>query len=276
MISIIICSARKGLLQAVNKNIEETIGIPYETIVINNQDSKYGICEAYNIGAAQSNKEFLCFIHEDMLFHTQNWGSFLIEHLKDQSTGVVGVAGGLVKSSFHSSWWYNLPEINTQRKNLIQKSKEGNKHDYQNPENEHISDVLFIDGFFIACRKEVWKMNPFDSVHFPKFHFYDLDFSYQIRQTYRVVVVYDILIEHNSTGSYNKDWVIAAEKFSKKWQSHFPVSLINLTEREKTKIEREALRFYRDVCLKRKLFGRAIKAIICLLKLSPMDKQKNL
>jgi hypothetical protein len=81
-----------------------------------------------------------------------------------------------------------------------------------------------------------------------------------------VIVVYDILIEHFSSGSYNKDWVVAVEKFTAKWKTQFPVSLISLSEQEMKGIEIEAIRFYRDVCLKQKLFLRAIRVIWLLIE----------
>ncbi len=267
MLSIIICSINPTLIKQVSKNIEETIGLPFEIITIDNQKDNYGICEAYNLGATKSKYEYLCFMHEDILFHTKDWGKKLVDHFADQQIGVIGVAGGVVKSAFHSSWWYNLPKTQEQRKNLIQHSKAGNKIDYKNPFNEKISDVLFVDGVFMACEKKIWKEYPFDSLNFPKFHFYDLDFSFNIYQKHRVIVIYDILIEHLSSGAYKADWIFSAEKFTEKWKPFFPLYLIEISDLEKKALEIDAIRFFRDVCIKQKLYKKAIKTIWHLRKI---------
>lgn len=259
MISIIICSINPSLLKKVSKNITETIGVPFEIIAIDNRINNLGICQVYNNGAAQGKYEFLCFIHEDILFHTPDWGINLLDHFSDKKVGLIGTAGGVVKSKFHSSWWYNLSSKTTQRKNIIQHSKEGSKHEYLNPMNEKTSDVLLIDGVFMACRKEIWEKYPFDEINFPKFHFYDLDFSFSVHQQYKVKVVYDVLIEHFSKGSYNKEWIQSAEQFTKKWRHKLPEYLADLSKNKKDAIESNAIDFFINACTQNKLILRVFK-----------------
>ncbi|MCE5282251.1 MAG: glycosyltransferase family protein, partial [Deltaproteobacteria bacterium] len=79
MISIIICSRDSGALKEVSGNIEETIGVPYEIIAIDNSRNQYSIFDAYNLGAEQSTFDHLCFMHEDILYHTPHWGSAVIK-----------------------------------------------------------------------------------------------------------------------------------------------------------------------------------------------------
>ena len=108
MISIIICSKDPSLLESVSKNIDNTIGIAYEIIAIANSEGKFGICEAYNIGASKAKFNILCFAHEDIAFVTQNWGIKIANHLKDKSIGLVGVAGADPKSMVPSSFAEHL------------------------------------------------------------------------------------------------------------------------------------------------------------------------
>ena len=79
MISIIICSRNLGIDPKLSTNITSTIGCEYELIVIDNSQNKYSIFQAYNIGIEKSTSEIICFVHEDVLFHSKDWGKKLIE-----------------------------------------------------------------------------------------------------------------------------------------------------------------------------------------------------
>src|SRR5688500_11226699 len=103
MLSIIISSTSQEKLAGIKKNIAETSGVEYEIIeFINN--GEYGLCKAYNDGANKAVYPYLCFVHDDVLFHTINWGNRIIHHLQDKTAGVIGVAGGCYKSAFGLDW----------------------------------------------------------------------------------------------------------------------------------------------------------------------------
>jgi glycosyltransferase involved in cell wall biosynthesis len=72
MISIIICSRNLGIDPKLSTNITSTIGCEYELIVIDNSQNKYSIFQAYNIGIEKSTSEIICFVHEDVLFHSKD------------------------------------------------------------------------------------------------------------------------------------------------------------------------------------------------------------
>ena len=74
MISIIICARREDIAPELRKNIEETIGLPYEIIVINNAGNDFTIFSAYNKGVSLSKFPLLLFMHDDILYHTTDWG----------------------------------------------------------------------------------------------------------------------------------------------------------------------------------------------------------
>ena len=98
MISIIICSRKQSDFDVLATNITQTVGVPFELIRIDNSKNTYSICQAYNIGAARSLFDHLCFIHEDVKFVIENWGFVVANLLKDEAIGLVGVAGGKYKS----------------------------------------------------------------------------------------------------------------------------------------------------------------------------------
>jgi hypothetical protein len=272
MISIIISSINPTLLNQLSENIEKTIGVEYEIISHNNYKSNWGICKVYNHCAEKAKYENLVFCHEDILFHTQNWAEILLNYLNNEEIGLIGVAGGIYKSKFHSSWWVNLIDINLQRINIIQHSKNISHIDFINPKNEKFSNVVAIDGVFMACRKHIWENNIFDENNFSKFHFYDLDFSFQISQTHKVVVVYDILIEHFSIGSYDKDWVHFAKVFTYKWRRQLPKSNVELNSNNRKKLEQNAHQFYLNTLISNRCILLFFKYYIYYILKYPFHK----
>jgi len=223
------------MLNNVSKSVKETIGIEYEIISIDNSTSNYSICQSYNIGAEKSNFEILCFMHEDLLFHTPDWGKAIIKHLNDVTIGLIGVVGNNFKSKSNSGWWGG-PGIPPEffKWHYIQGASAGKKteHLYLNPQNEVVSDVVSVDGMWLCTRKETWLKNKFDEHHFKSFHFYDLDFSLQIKQSLRVCVIYDVLIEHLSYGTINKSWIESSIIFHDKWKKYLPLCTIPITPKQ--------------------------------------------
>src|ERR1700744_2986719 len=105
MISIIVCSVNEELFRKFEKSVADNIGVEFEIIKIDNTGNRYGICEAYNKGAASAKFEYLCFAHEDILFRSDNWGQVLIKAFEgDEHIGVIGVAGSKYKSLAPSGW----------------------------------------------------------------------------------------------------------------------------------------------------------------------------
>src|SRR6478609_8828248 len=100
MISIVICSVQESYFVSLEINIHETIGeIDYEIIKIGNVVEKLSIAQAYNQGIEKSKFEFLLFIHEDIIFHTSNWGEILLSIFRANSKiGLIGIAGTKYKS----------------------------------------------------------------------------------------------------------------------------------------------------------------------------------
>ena len=122
MLSIRISSYQPQFYSALEKNIAETIGIPYEIIKIDNPNLM-GICEAYNKGASLSKYDYLLFVHEDVIFHTKEWGQKLINHLKLENVGVIGVAGSNYVPIAPIGWY--LPDNSYNFLNYIQNDKNG-------------------------------------------------------------------------------------------------------------------------------------------------------
>lgn len=237
MLSIIICTRDARALEAVSHSVEHTIGVPYEIIAIDNSQGKYGICEAYNLGAARAQYGLLCFMHEDIRFHTIGWGQKVADILRDATIGVLGITGGQYQVAAPAAWWGC--GLKLCRENVLNIFPDGHKEmDLYNPEGQTLTDVAVVDGLWMCSRKEVWQQYPFDSSTFAEFHFYDVDYCTEIyKHGLRVCVTFELLVEHHSRGSVNTSWLHNALKFEQKRKGQLPFGPAILSAAEARRLE---------------------------------------
>lgn len=220
MISIIVCHRDEDYLTSFKANVAKTIGLPYEIVVVDNKAGNWGICGAYNYGAKQAVFSILLFVHEDVLFHTDNWGHALLKHFEDPSVGVIGIAGSQFFGKKGFSWG---GKMGLGRLQILQHVANKNPQKLLvNPQNEVFSRVVAVDGVFIGTRKAVWEENPFDEVNLKGFHCYDLDYSLTASLKYQVLVVFDILLEHFSKATYTQVFMDQYAIFKNKWKDKLP------------------------------------------------------
>jgi len=271
MISIIICSKYPEISRELKENIDETIGVTYEIIVIDNSSSQYSIFSAYNKGVTQSKHQYLCFIHEDVLFKTQNWGKNLIEHLKNEKTGIIGIAGGKIATRIPASWWNVGPGY----KNLIQHYKKKNISTTETVNNQTNikQQVVVLDGVFMSLRRELFDTISFDE-ELTGFHAYDHDISIQtVMAGYKNYVVFDILLEHFSEGNLNAQYYVNLIKLYKKRKDYLPIftpdipenirkNILNLEKKMLDKLLRRMARLgfsTQDIITDIRFFGDSLK-----------------
>ena len=224
MISIVICSTKPRITAALQKNIEETVGVPFEIIEMDNSKNNYSIFSAYNEGVARSKYDLICFIHEDILFHTSNWGIKIVTHLSDPLTGIIGVCGCTTILKIPSPWslydpsMYILQSTPSQRKQKLQQSGFNL--------NSAKKEVIAVDGVFMCAKKELFQKISFDEASFKGYHSYDIDICLQAHMAgYKNYSVNDVLIEHFSKGSHNLGWINNSLNLSDKWSAQLPISL---------------------------------------------------
>ena len=222
-ISIIICSRAKTITPVLLENIKNTVGVNYELIVIDNSENNYSIFEAYNLGIKKSKSELLCFMHDDVLLHTNNWGTILVDIFnKNKNVGLLGVAGAKVKTKMPSPWWnchYNQQVIK-----IIQHDGSAVPKNTEDGFGENSeSEVVVIDGVFMVLKKSIGIMF---NENMKGYHNYDLNISFECKQKgYQVLVTNQILIEHFSSGNLNKDWVESSHKLHNIYKSVLPLQV---------------------------------------------------
>lgn len=273
MISIIICSRKPQISDLLRNNIRDTIGIPYELIVIDNSNNNYSIFTAYNEGVLKSNCDILCFMHDDVLYHSDDWGIKTIEHFNDPTVGMIGVAGSRYLSSIPSVWWAcGQSMINKSNGIICQNSIDTNpyvqtdrRHNVINPEMSLSTDVVLLDGLWFCIKKELFYDISFDSITYNGFNFYDLDISLQVyQQNKRLQVIYDITLEHISQGIYDKSWVESCFKFYRKWSNILPLFTVNYRSNELSKIEYDNFRFFLKILKENNYFIRGLYQLMDL------------
>jgi hypothetical protein len=239
MISIIICSTKTDIPSLLRKNIEDTIGVENEVIVIDNSNNKYSIFSAYNHGLSQAKYSNLCFIHEDLLFKNENWGKNLINHLNHKQIGIIGVAGGKMMTRIPAHWWSAGPGS----KNIIQHydHKKTSNLELNKGFSANCEPAILLDGVFLSCRKELFDIIRFDE-KLTGFHGYDQDISVQATVAgYHNLVVSDILIEHFSAGNINTQYYTNLLKIYRKWKVYLPIFTTDISEEIKAKTSKKEI-----------------------------------
>lgn len=226
MLSIIICSRSPKLVDELKQNVESTIGVPFQWIVIDNSTNSYSIFSAYNEGIRKSSFPYLCFVHEDVAFQTKDWGKTMCAHLSDPSVGMVGVCGSMYQSKVPASWgqFENTAYIVQSDKNRkLNKPIASEGYD-----ERHEKQVVALDGVFLAAPRTLFDHIAFDQETYGGFHAYDLDICLQSHNLgRRNLAINDLLLIHYSKGSHNRNWVENLLLFAEKWRECLPISVGN-------------------------------------------------
>ena len=244
MISIIICSTKSHLNYILDRNIQETIGVDYEVIFIDNSDNKYSIFSAYNEGVKQSKYPYLCFIHEDIIFRSNNWGKLLCKAFETSSKiGMIGVIGA--KMIFDYTWgWWTAPQVGK----IIQSNKTTritSKYTQCLDEHPILLNAAICDGLFLAFPKIIFDQISFDENTYKGFHGYDMDISMQVLVSgYEIKVIQNILVEHFSLGSINESFIDACYLFNNKWSRDLPIACSGISSE---KIEDYREHYIKDI-----------------------------
>lgn len=247
MISIIIASIDQGFLDDITTNIAETIGVEFEVIGIANGDGKMGICEVYNKGLARAKYNILCFMHEDLLMKTENWGHVVVDIFKtNPEFGLIGIAGGQYKSTAPSSWYcYENEAPELLNYNFIQRYKYTDREtsrEFANSTEHKLVEVATVDGVWLCCTRAAVNSYIFDQELLKGFHGYDLDFSLGLGQNFKIGVTFDILIEHFSEGYTDRNWLKEILKVHAKWNTILPINIAELSMAKMTLLEKRGFR----------------------------------
>ena len=225
MISCVICSRRPDIPAELKENITTTIGCEYELVVIDNSRNEYSIFSAYNEGVRRAQGDILCFMHEDILYHTDIWGIKVIKYFEQYpQAGLIGIIGTHFLSKIPSGWWDT--EIGSGH--LLQRFYKGDTYtiemDQRGDSTRVPTRVVAVDGLWMCVQRKIFSQVRWDEETFNGFHAYDLDMSLQVYNAgYEVHILWDILIEHKSYGNPNLSFHIANQLLWDKWRNFLPL-----------------------------------------------------
>lgn len=270
MLSIIICSRTKQIAQDFQENIKNTIDSEYELLVIDNSQNEYSIFEAYNLGIKKSTGTYLCFIHDDIVFHTPGWGKVIESIFKsDEKTGLIGIAGATVKTKMPSAWW-DCP-LENRIINIRQHLTSGEIENwYVGWKDKAVEEVVAIDGVFMAMRKA-------DAFLFNEklggFHNYDLDLSFNVkRNNKKIVVTNQFLVEHLSEGQLSGDWVQSTLKIHRLYNRILPLGVSKMQKEEQKVLEIENAKKIIYLSFRYKRSFLALRVWLKLFLIAPKNK----
>ncbi|ANH82282.1 hypothetical protein A8C56_16135 [Niabella ginsenosidivorans] len=241
MLSIVVSSYKEHLYQELKKNIAATIGkdFIYELIQIKNKN-RIGVCEAYNQGLEAAKYPHVLFLHEDLVFNTNSWGSILLNIFEaDKKIGLIGIAGGTCKTKAPAPWW----EINEANKYIFVRHGGKNKNElirlgFGRQTREHIVRVLSVDGVFIGLRKST---NLRFNEQLKGYHQYDLGISMDAYIGGYTAVCTDLIdITHYSAGNVDKSWIETADVFFDLYGRYLPITIADdITVKQRKQLEKK-------------------------------------
>jgi hypothetical protein len=253
MISIIICGTHPHIDSLLQRNIEDTIGnCDYEIIYLHNERNVHSIFELYNTGVARSMGTVCCFMHDDIIFHSKNWGVIVESDMRNQTIGAIAVAGTkYIRKA--PAFWPALGNV----QNIIQSDKLNQRESIHWKIASKTEQVIVFDGLWFCIRKSLFNNIRFDDITFRGFHFYDMDIALQIYQLgIKTICSNQILIEHCSFGNIDKEWFKSSIAFYTKWNKLLPISVLEepANNEEVIRMEDVALRVFLRNLLKQKMF----------------------
>ncbi|WPY97908.1 glycosyltransferase [Christiangramia sp. OXR-203] len=222
MLSIIVCSVNPDLLKNLRDNIANTIGIDSYEFLCQYNAYNEGIAIVYNRLLKRAKNDIVLCIHEDIKFHTQDWGRLLTDYFEDDARlGLLGIAGSKTKTKTPTGWWENEPDNWVM--NLIQHYNSGKTQRIDRGFANALEEVVVIDGVFVALHKDS-RLEFDERIH--GFHNYDQAISMRCRNKgYKIKVTREILIEHFSSGSKGDDWKSSNQLFFNLYKSYLPQSI---------------------------------------------------
>jgi hypothetical protein len=216
-------------------NIASTIGTNYEIICIDNSANDHSIFQAYNLGVARCRFPVICFMHDDIRYHTAGWGALVRNYFSDRSLGALGIAGSPYYPDVPGSWWAGGYVYETLIKNNGSEKYVATKSFKQ--AGALNQPVIVLDGVWLCIRKSLFGQIYFDESRFSGFHFYDIDICLQVYlSNHRLWCNAEILIEHFGEGNVNHNWIDNAIQLQQKWSGQLPAYVGRYGRRQKSLI----------------------------------------
>ncbi len=204
------------------KHITKTVGCKTNILLFNNFN-EHSLTKIYNnaIIMGLEKSPYFVFIHNDIIFKTKNWGTLLLNKLKNSKFDIIGVAGSTTLGA-DGVWWSN-------KNDMIGVVEHTNgysvwKSIYRELNKGETKQVAVIDGLFMGVDCSSIE-HRFDE-EFDGFHMYDISFCFpNTLDGCNIGVTTDIRVLHKSIGLTNDGWEKNRKKFIEKYKNDIPFSI---------------------------------------------------
>jgi len=212
LVSVVICSADPAKFTAASRSFARAFG-GWEHEFVGIHDAR-SLADAYNRALRSCRGDLVVFCHDDVEVLSADLGGALVRAF--ERADVVGVVGTARLAGPAWSWSGREPA----RGRIVQPAIQGEGLELLvfAPPCAVESGLEALDGVFLAVRREEALALAFDEDAFDGFHLYDVDFTYRAaRQGLRVAVTPEILLHHDSRGSFDERWSPYAQRFLAKF-----------------------------------------------------------
>jgi hypothetical protein len=211
-VSVVTCSIDPAKFERVRASYARAFGdAPWELVGIHDARS---LAEGYARGLARAKGEVIVFAHDDIEILSRDLGGALARAL--EATDIAGIVG-TTKLLGPAHAWSGTAFT---RGRIVQPARTGTSLDLVvcNLSCGVTPALEAIDGVFMAARREVVEAVGFDALTFDGFHLYDIDFSYRAHAAgWRVGVSSEVVLRHDSEGSFDEKWAVYANRFLAKF-----------------------------------------------------------
>jgi glycosyltransferase involved in cell wall biosynthesis len=218
-VSIVICSIDTTKFQKVTDNYRRLYaGKSIEIIGIHDAQS---LADGYNRGIAQARGELLILSHDDIEILTPDFAARIEHHLGEfELVGLAGTSKLVVGKWIGAGDPYVFALISFP---VTDGGGYGTVLLGGGP--VVVPAIQALDGVFMAMRRNVADAVAFDALSFDHFHLYDLDFSFRAYLTgFKLAVCRDIVLIHDSDGTFDQVWAQYKIRFEAKHRAHLPAS----------------------------------------------------
>lgn len=248
MFSIICAYNNKKMLEdCVIKSLKKQKNIEYETIFVNAKQHHFSSAsETLNYGGRQAKGEYLIFLHQDIIFESENVLEKIKYYCDHFQFGIAGVAGLEVKNSTNRRFVTQIKD----GKNHTYAGSDRAIHQYQEPRN-----VVSLDECLFIIPHKIFKLFQFNNLG-KTWHLYASDFTCNcIKHNLKAIVLPIENIWHLSDGkSFSYDYFSAVEKLAILYRKDFKIIYTSYGKWPTARIILQFKIFYRR--MRYKLFNK--------------------
>ena len=211
MLSFVINSIDAAKFASVSGGIARAMaGAPHEIVGVHDARS---MCDGYRRGLARSRGDAVVFCHDDIELLMPDLAVRIARHLERFDVFAPVGARKLVSMNYMDAgaeYLYGAMTGPTP-------DRRGLSTGFFGGETREIDGIVALEGIFIVARRNAATALGWDAETFDGWHGYDADFSFRAHLAgWRVGVVLDLAIVHDSGGSYDDSYLRAMGRFAAK------------------------------------------------------------